>query len=88
MGRKHCGKMRNGSLRAISPFPTVFSKDFERLLLQTCKNRGLFGKDQSTKSDISAMSYSSTVCMIKQATSEKSSLPGKVLTLSSKCYSF
>ena len=26
MGRKHCGKRRNCSLRAISPFPTVFSK--------------------------------------------------------------
>ena len=25
MGRKHCGKRRNCSLRAISPFPTVFS---------------------------------------------------------------
>ena len=25
-GRKHCGKKRNCSLRAISPFPTVFSK--------------------------------------------------------------
>ena len=25
-GRKHCGKRRNCSLRAISPFPTVFSK--------------------------------------------------------------
>ena len=25
-GRKHCGKRRNRSLRAISPFPTVFSK--------------------------------------------------------------
>ena len=24
-GRKHCGKRRNCSLRAISPFPTVFS---------------------------------------------------------------
>ena len=24
--RKHCGKRRNCSLRAISPFPTVFSK--------------------------------------------------------------
>ena len=23
----HCGKRRNCSLRAISPFPTVFSKD-------------------------------------------------------------
>ena len=28
MGRKHCGKRRNCSLRAISPFPAVFSKDF------------------------------------------------------------
>ena len=26
MGRKHCGKRRNCLLRAISPFPTVFSK--------------------------------------------------------------
>ena len=26
MGRKHCGKRRNCSLRAISPLPTVFSK--------------------------------------------------------------
>ena len=26
MGRKHCGKKRNCSLRAISPFPTMFSK--------------------------------------------------------------
>ena len=25
-GRKHCGKRKNCSLRAISPFPTVFSK--------------------------------------------------------------
>ena len=30
--------------RAISPFPTVFSKD----LLQTRKNQGLFGKDLKT----------------------------------------
>ena len=27
-GRKQCGKRRNCSLRAIFPFPTVFSKDF------------------------------------------------------------
>ena len=27
MGRKHCGKRRNCSSQAISPFPTVFSKD-------------------------------------------------------------
>ena len=27
MGRKHYGKRRNCSLRSISPFPTVFSRD-------------------------------------------------------------
>ena len=27
-GRNHCWKRRNCSLQAISPFPTVFSKDF------------------------------------------------------------
>ena len=27
-GRKHCGKRRNCSFWAISPFPTVFSKGF------------------------------------------------------------
>ena len=40
-GWKHCGKRRNGSLQAISPFPTVVSKDF---VLQTRKNQGLFRK--------------------------------------------
>ena len=39
-GRKHCGKRRNCSLRAISPFPTVFS----RLLLRTHKTRACLGK--------------------------------------------
>ena len=37
-GRKHCGKRRNCSLQAISPFSTVFSK---RLVLQTLENQGL-----------------------------------------------
>ena len=41
MGRKHCGKRRNCSLQAISHFPAVFSK---RLVLQTRKKQGLFGK--------------------------------------------
>ena len=27
MGKKHCRKRRNCSLRAISPFPIVFLKD-------------------------------------------------------------
>ena len=40
-GRKHCGKRMNCSLRAIHPFPAVFSK---RLALQTRKNQGLVGK--------------------------------------------
>ena len=40
MGRKHRGKRRNCSSQTISPFPTVL----ERLVLQTRKNQGLFGK--------------------------------------------
>ena len=41
MGRKHCGKRRNCSLRAISPFPTVFSKDLKtRVCLEM--SRGYF----------------------------------------------
>ena len=39
--RKHCGKRRNCSLRAISSFP---HNVFNRLVLQTRKNKGLFGK--------------------------------------------
>ena len=38
---KHCGKWRNCLLLAISLFPTVFLK---RLIVQTGKNQGLFGK--------------------------------------------
>ena len=40
-GRKHCGKRRNCSLRAISPFPTVFSKD---LYCRLVKTRACLGK--------------------------------------------
>ena len=39
-GRKHCGKKRNCSLQAISPFPTVFSKDLHCRHVKT----GFFGK--------------------------------------------
>ena len=39
-GRKHCGKRRNCSLRAISPLHSVF----KAVVLQTRKNQGLFGK--------------------------------------------
>ena len=38
------GKGRNCSLRAISPFPTVF----KRLVEQTRKKQGLFGKGLTT----------------------------------------
>ena len=31
--RKQCGKRRNCSQRAISPFPTVFSTGLEKFLL-------------------------------------------------------
>ena len=41
-GRKHCGRRRNCSLREISPFLTVFSKD---LYCRHVKNQGLFGKE-------------------------------------------
>ena len=44
MGIKHSGKRRNCSLRAISPF---FHSVFKRLVLQTRKNQGLFGKGLS-----------------------------------------
>ena len=48
-GRKHSGKWRNRWLQAISPFPSVF----KRLVLQTRKNKGLFGKGLKIKlSDI------------------------------------
>ena len=41
MGKKHCGKRRNCLLRAISPFPTVFSKD---LYCKHIKARACLGK--------------------------------------------
>ena len=43
MGRKHCGKRRNYSLRAISFFPPVFLKD---LYCRHIKNRSCFRKGQ------------------------------------------
>ena len=45
MGRKHCGKRRNCSLRAISTFPTVFSKD---LYCRHVKTRACLGKGRVT----------------------------------------
>ena len=40
-GRKHSGKRRNCSLRAISPFPTLFSKD---LYCRLIKAKACLGK--------------------------------------------
>ena len=40
-GWKHCGKRRNCSLQAISPFPTTFSKD---LYCRHVKTRACLGK--------------------------------------------
>ena len=42
MSRKHCGKQRNCSLRAISPFSTVFSKD---LNCRHVKTRACLGEE-------------------------------------------
>ena len=44
MGREHCGKKRPCSLRAISPFLTVFSKD---LYCRHVKTRACLGKVKS-----------------------------------------
>ena len=41
MGRKHCGKRRNCSLRAISPFPTVFSKRLFPRGVKRCHGVGM-----------------------------------------------
>ena len=43
MVRKHCGKRTNCSLRAIFPFPTLFSKD---LYCRHVKTRACLGKGQ------------------------------------------
>ena len=45
MGRKHCGKGRNCSLGAISPFPTVFSKDLNcgHIKTRACMGKRLSG---------------------------------------------
>ena len=40
-GRKHCGKRRNWSLRAISLFPTVFSKGLFRRGVKRCHCVGM-----------------------------------------------
>ena len=46
-GRKHCGKRRNCSLRAISPFPTVFSKGLFPRGVKRCHCVGMANKEIS-----------------------------------------
>ena len=41
MGRKHCGKRKNCSLRAISPFPTVFSNSLFPRGIKRCHCVGM-----------------------------------------------
>ena len=41
-GRKHCGKRRNCSLRAISPFPTVFSEGLFHRGVKKCFQKACF----------------------------------------------
>ena len=43
MGRKHCGKRKNCSLRAIYPFPKVFSKGlcWRHVKTRACLGKGL-----------------------------------------------
>ena len=58
--RKPCGKRRNSSLRAISPFPTV---SFKILVLQTRKNQGLFGKGlKELKKNVKSYNVSKFFC--------------------------
>ena len=48
MGRKRCGKGRNFSLRAISSFPAVFSKD---LYYRQVKTRAFLNKSGKLSQD-------------------------------------
>ena len=62
-GRKPCGKKRNCSLRAISPFPTGFSKDF---YCRHVKTRACLGKGERPRKRrlflvTSIFSFSNTV---------------------------
>ena len=56
-GREHCGKRRNCSLRAIFPFPMLFSKDLY------CKHitQGLVWEGVKCKKRV----LSSSVCTIR-----------------------
>ena len=52
MRRKHWGKRRNCSLRAISPFPTVFSKGLFPRGVKRCHCVGLWEMEKMLLSSI------------------------------------
>ena len=58
MSRKRCGKRKNCSLRAISSFPTVFSKDFN---CRHVKTRACLGKKTLECASIKRFSFSQMV---------------------------
>ena len=76
MGRKHSGKGRNCLLRAISPFPTVFSKD---LYGRHVKTRACLGKGYYVMTNMVALSPHLSAlliwtCILLKVIYEKSSL--------------
>ena len=58
-GVENTGKRRSCLLRALSPFPTVFSK---RLILQTSKNNGLLGSGSVGKKILVTYTYFCSKC--------------------------
>ena len=54
MGRKHCGKRRNCSLGAVSPFPSVFLKDLD---YRHVKSRACLGKGEVKLFSLSANAF-------------------------------
>ena len=61
IGRKHCGKRINCSLRAISPFPTVLSK---YLYCRHVKTRACLGKGKSHQWGVAGMCNDSNSLVI------------------------
>ena len=74
-GRKHCGKRRNCLLQAISPFPTVFSKD---LYGRHVKTRAL-GKGKMAFLGGKSVSQTQLVFFLNQAASSWRRISYKVL---------
>ena len=78
MDRKHCWKRRNCSLRAISPFPTVFSKDLYWRHVKTSACLGN-GEDHSCKNvGIRIMQIQHTFFPVRTITTEAKSRIGNV----------